>query len=155
MPDHPLRSSVTDAAEGCHTRGAVPSVLLVDDDLLNLGQMAGAFLEAGWDTVLAHGGVQGLRRFAAGRFDLVVTEVVMVDKDGIELILAMKAARPTAPILAICSDGRLPACQVMQLAESLGADASLGKPLCRDALLGLASALVEEAISPTASNDLS
>ena len=124
------------------TPPARPSVLLVDDDLDNLTRMATAFDEQGWDTTLARGAAVALRHVETRSFDLVVTEIIMPDKDGIELIMALKAKAPTKPVLAISGGGRLPASQALRLAEALGASASLGKPLCNDALLTLASSLI-------------
>jgi DNA-binding NtrC family response regulator len=122
---------------------ARPSVLLVDDDLNNLTRMATAFDEQGWETTLARGAVAALKHVEARSFELVVTEVIMPDKDGIELIMALKAKDLAMPVLAISGGGRLPAGQALRLAEALGAAASLGKPLCNDALLALATSLIE------------
>lgn len=124
------------------TAEARPSVLLVDDDLDNLTQMATALDEQGWETTLARGAAIALSYVEARSFDLVVTEIIMPDKDGIELILALKAKAPAKPILAISGGGLLPAGQTLRLAEALGASASLGKPLCSAALLALASSLI-------------
>ena len=132
-----------EAGNAANVRGpARPAVLLVDDDLDNLMRMATVFDERGWETTLARGAVDALKQADVRSFDLVVTEVIMPDKDGIELIIALKAREPAQAILAISGGGRLPAGPVLRLAEGLGAGGSLGKPLCHDALLGLASSLI-------------
>ncbi len=62
-----------------------PSLLLVDDDAALVGVLASALTEEGFDVVTARDGRAGLAAFAAGRFDLVVLDVLMPELDGLEL----------------------------------------------------------------------
>ena len=63
------------------------------------------------------------------RFDLVITDVVMPDGDGFELIGAFRKAQPAARILAISGGGRfLQGSDCLNVARGLGAHATLMKP---------------------------
>jgi DNA-binding response OmpR family regulator len=64
---------------------ARPSLLLVDDDAALVGVLAAALSEEGFDVLTAHDGREGLSSFLAGRFDLVVLDVLMPELDGLEV----------------------------------------------------------------------
>lgn len=70
------------------------------------------------------------------RFDLVITDIIMPDGDGLELILELKRAQPSVPILAISGCGRhLQATDCLKMARNLGARALLLKPFNREQML--------------------
>lgn len=103
-------------------------VLVIEDDRQLLQAMAQAFTRSGAQVFTAANGAQGLRCFLAQGPDVVVTDIIMPEREGIETILAMKSARPDTPILAVSGGGQTPAHEFLTLAKSLGADAVLAKP---------------------------
>lgn len=118
-------------------------VLLIEDDRPLLLAMAKAFTRAGAKVVLAADGAEGLKRFRSTPPDLVVTDIIMPEREGIETILAMKAARPDVPILAVSGGGQTPAREFLMLAKGLGADAVLAKPFRARQLLDAARLLID------------
>lgn len=118
-------------------------VLLIEDDRPLLLAMARAFTGAGAQVVLAADGAEGLKRFISTAPDLVVTDIIMPEREGIETILAMKAARPDIPILAVSGGGQIAARDFLTLAKDLGADAVLAKPFRAGQLLDAARLLIE------------
>ncbi|WGM30706.1 response regulator [Brevundimonas sp. NIBR11] len=118
-------------------------ILIIEDDRPLLLGMARAFAQAGARVVLAADGAEGLRRFMSGSPDLVVTDIIMPEREGIETILAMKAARPEVPILAVSGGGQTPAGEFLSLAKRLGADAVLAKPFRARQLLDAARLLID------------
>lgn len=94
-------------------------VLLVEDDPVLLQGLADCFGTAGCRVMTAQDGNEALVRFAAVRPDLVVTDIIMPNKEGIETIMAIKAEAPEVPVLAISGGGKIGAGEFLCLARSL------------------------------------
>lgn len=114
------------------------SVLLIEDDGELLRQMALAFRGAGYDVQTAADGQAGLSRFRQTPTDLVVTDIIMPNREGIETILALRKASPSVKILAISGGYRVGPADFLELARHVGADGSLAKPFRPSALTSLA-----------------
>jgi YesN/AraC family two-component response regulator len=105
------------------------NILLVEDEPLVSETLASAMKSKGHTVVTAGNGVEGLKRFAEKPFDLVVTDIIMPDKEGIEMILEMRRHQPDAKIIAISGGGRTGNVEFLKMAGSLGAMATLKKPI--------------------------
>jgi DNA-binding response OmpR family regulator len=121
------------------------NVLIVEDDAELLQLMSRALQGAGHAVLTAGDGEAGLRLFRAEPPDLVVCDIVMPDKDGIELIPEMKAARPEVKLVAISGRQMIGALDVLGLARRMGADATLAKPFAMEALQAIVATLLAEA----------
>ena len=117
-------------------------VLLIDDDIELLRQMATAFLSAGYEVLAAPDGQAGLARFTANPTDLVVTDIIMPNREGVETIMALKKAKPSVKVIAISGGYRVGPADFLQLARHVGADEVLAKPFGPAELLNLAAGLV-------------
>jgi DNA-binding response OmpR family regulator len=103
-------------------------LLLVDDNQDLLG-MQGEFLRmSGHEVETAVNGEEALAQAARAKFDLVITDIIMPSKDGIEVIVALRKSQPSAKIIAISGGGRLNAKDYLSIAQKLGAAATLAKP---------------------------
>ena len=111
-------------------------VLLADDDPL-LREIAGEYLRGvGFSVTLAEDGEQALEEASAWRFDLIVTDMVMPNLDGIELIKALKQVAPATPVIAISAGiGGANAELILRAAKAVGAESVLVKPLVRATFL--------------------
>ena len=118
------------------------NVLVVEDDAELLQIMARSLEGAGHVVTQAPNGESGLRLFRAEPPDLVVCDIVMPDRDGIELIPEMKALHPAVKIVAISGRQHIGALDVLNLAKRMGADATLAKPFGMDALVALVGSLL-------------
>ena len=117
-------------------------VLLIDDDPALLGLMAHAFATAGYETLTAENGRKGLRVLDRCSPDLVVTDIVMPEMEGIGAILQIKR-RPRPPkIIAISGAGPGGRRDYLSWAKHLGADEVLAKPFRMSQILALASRLI-------------
>ena len=121
------------------------NLLVVEDDAELLQVMARALEAAGYAVARAANGETGLRQFRAEPPDLVVCDIVLPDRDGIELIPEMRRLHPGVKILAISGRQHIGALNVLNLAQKLGADGALAKPFGMEALVALAGALLEPA----------
>jgi DNA-binding response OmpR family regulator len=124
---------------------AAANVLVLEDDAELLQLMSKALAGAGHAVLSASNGDKGLRLFRAEPPDLVICDIVMPDRDGIELIPEMKRQRPDVKLIAISGRQMIGALDVLNLARRLGADATLAKPFTMDALLAITEAMLAAA----------
>ncbi|GAB6904929.1 Response regulator receiver protein (modular protein) [Desulfosarcina cetonica] len=104
-------------------------ILIVDDDpqirkLLNV-----TLRRSGYATLEAADGHQALRRFRQTPVDLVITDLIMPKKEGIETILEMRKERPAMPIIAISGGGQLDPRTYLDIAEKIGVVETMVKPI--------------------------
>ncbi len=117
------------------------SVLVVDDDIAALASTRAVLSAAGFAVHEALNGRRGLQRVMANPPTVLITEIVMPDRDGIELIAAVKGAHPDVRILAVSKRRRLGGLDLLELASKIGADAVLDKPLEAGTLLATVARL--------------
>lgn len=110
-------------------------ILLVDDEP-SVRTLFGEVLALDHHEVTtAADGAAALALLSHGAFDLVVTDVVMPGKEGVEFIREMQRSRPDLPIIAMSGGGRGSAADYLQLASLLGARKTLTKPFSARDLL--------------------
>ena len=119
-----------------------PTVLVIDDEP-SIRQSLEMLLEAyGFQVALARDGVQGLAAFRRIAPDLVLTDIVMPNQDGIETILTMRRERPGAKIIAMSGHGAVGESEYVDMATRLGADTAVAKPFDAANLVAAMHALV-------------
>lgn len=105
------------------------AILIVDDDP-TIRAIATEFLRDGDHAIVeATDGNEALRILTAAPIDLMVLDMLMPGKDGLETIMEARQVRPGVLILAISSGGTLDVNQLLSMARVLGADDVLTKPL--------------------------
>ena len=117
------------------------AILLVDDDGAFRTAACRALRAAGHAVEQAASGKEALKFIAAEAPDILITDILMPDTDGIELTSAVKLAHPDVRILAISGRRQLGAVDLLTLASMLGADATLAKPFAPEQLLEKVTAL--------------
>jgi two-component system chemotaxis response regulator CheY len=120
-------------------------ILLVDDDEL-LRNMLRIFLEKMGHIVMeARNGKEAVRLFETEPPDLVLTDLVMPDQDGLETIPAMRRLRPEIKIIAMSGGSRFGPLDYLKIARQMGAVATLNKPFSNEALAqAIAQALAKD-----------
>ena len=111
--------------------------VIVADDVEGIQDLVGHWLEeSGHAVMCASTGRIASQLLKKQHFDLVITDVLMPDVDGLELILELKHSQPSVRILAISGGGRhMQATDCLKMAKNLGAHALLLKPFNREQLL--------------------
>ncbi len=117
-------------------------ILLIDDNLPFLAVQALVLRGAGYEVTTAEHGREGAKLLAGQRFDLVVTDLVMPEKDGIEVILELRRRGSPIKIIAISGGGRVGPENYLYMAGKLGAAATLTKPFSSDTLLTAVAGLL-------------
>lgn len=110
-------------------------ILLVDDDDLVQIAICDVLETAGHSVVVARDGNGALDELKKCEPEILVTDIIMPDKDGIELIVAVKKYFPDVKIIAISGGGRVNKTELLNVAEELGADHCLRKPISPNQLL--------------------
>jgi CheY-like chemotaxis protein len=119
------------------------TILIIDDDPL-MRAIAGEMLSsAGHQVLEAEDGAAGLSLLEVAPVDLIITDMLMPEMDGVESIMAIRQRRPGIPVIAISAGARhQPAGDLLRLALALGAEAALSKPIKRGELLALVEKLL-------------
>ena len=128
------------------------AILAVEDSLTQRERLGAELAAAGFDVVLAADGEEALGLLGDGRFDLVLTDVVMPRVDGYELCRRVKAVAPDLPVVVLTS--LTDPTEIFRGLEA-GADNFLRKPYQVDQLVGRLREVLEaqrrrEAGEPTA-----
>lgn len=110
-------------------------ILLVDDEEIVLRLFETVLELDHHDVTTASDGNGALAAVTNGAFDLVITDLVMPDKEGIETIVELRKLRPDLPIIAMSGGGRGNAADYLDMAAKLGARKTLAKPFSTQALL--------------------
>ena len=105
------------------------SRILVIDDEVEFRSLARRLLEAeGHEVIEAGTGREGVEQFEAHQPDIIVTDIFMPEKSGIETILQIRETNTTVRIIAVSGNGGLAADDFLASAARAGADQTLEKP---------------------------
>jgi DNA-binding NtrC family response regulator len=110
----------------------VSHLLIVDDDPNTLASLARAFRMAGHEATVADHAARALELIRAGSFDLIFSDVVMPDKNGIALLEEIRALGVMTPVVMMSGQATV---DMAVRATKLGALDFLEKPLSTDKLL--------------------
>ena len=103
-------------------------LLIIDDDEEIRIMLNDFFTLAGYEVDLAADGYEGVNTFKENPADLVITDIIMPNKDGFETIIELKRDYPEIKIIAISGGGRIDTELYLKLAKKLGAEAAFAKP---------------------------
>ncbi len=118
------------------------AILLVDDDLQVLDVLGEMLRLEGHSVVTAENGVVALEKIKTGPFDLVVADIIMPEKEGLETISSIRKKHGDLPIIAICGGGRIGPNDYLEAAKHIGANATLDKPFARKEFTSVVDSLL-------------
>lgn len=121
------------------------SILVVDDED-ELRTIIGRVLEgAGHQVTQARDGNEASKALILQKFDIVITDVIMPDRDGMQVITELRKNYPGVRIVAMSGGGHVPREQYLKIARGLGAHAVLEKPFGNQELLNVVTAVAPKA----------
>lgn len=103
-------------------------ILLIDDDDALRKMLRLTLLQLGHSVIEARNGREGLEAHAHHPIDVVLTDIIMPEKEGLETIMELRRGQTPARIVAMCGGGRIDAQDCLALARRLGAQSVLEKP---------------------------
>jgi len=115
-------------------------ILFIDDDPAGREVALFNLRKAGYETIPAADGREGLSLFSASPFDLVITDLKMPGISGMEVLRKVRAGSPDVPVLVITAFGNV---ETAVAAMKEGAYDFIGKPFHRDQLLLAVSKALE------------
>ncbi len=110
-------------------------ILVIDDDE-QIRKMFRSLLEReGYEVKVAPDGKQGILQYRNNPADLVILDIIMPEKEGLETIMDLRRDFPDIKIIAISGGGRIGPEDYLMMAKNLGAMRTFVKPVERYALL--------------------
>jgi DNA-binding NtrC family response regulator len=110
-------------------------ILVIDDEPQVRNLLERLLTREGYEVVCAGDGDEGLKAYREAPADVVITDIVMPEREGIGFILELRREFPDAKVIAISGGGRIGPESYLPVAERLGAMRSFAKPLDRAGLL--------------------
>ncbi|MDY6986788.1 MAG: response regulator [Thermodesulfobacteriota bacterium] len=110
-------------------------ILVIDDETQIRAMLRRTLERAGYEVVEAPDGKEGMRLFHEKPADLVITDLIMPEMEGIQTIVELKRDFPAVKIIAISGGGLMPADSCLEAAKPLGAIHAFRKPVQRGQLL--------------------
>lgn len=118
-------------------------ILIIDDDDQIRKMLRLTLNAAGFDVVEAQDGKIAMKLFHQDlTVDLVITDLIMPEKEGIETIIELRRDFPNVPIIAISGGGRIDPNDYLLLAKKLGAQITLEKPFSRKDIINAVNKLI-------------
>lgn len=111
------------------------SILIIDDEPQIRSMIRLVLERAGYSVMEAADGVEGIRRFHENPVNLIITDLIMPNKDGIGMIIELKKEFPDVKIIAMSGGGLNRPEGYLRGAQKLGAACTLSKPINRQELL--------------------
>ena len=121
------------------------SILVIDDEPALREILSRVLAGAGHHVTGAGNGKEASKALAAAAFDVVLTDVIMPEKDGMQVISELRKKFPEIRIIAMSGGGHVSRDQYLKIAKGLGAHAVLEKPFANQQLLATIEALVPSA----------
>ncbi|MBX6323495.1 MAG: response regulator [Rhodospirillaceae bacterium] len=151
-PESPRAKPRLTAPEQPIGRKPKARVLVIDDDDLVRRTITKILGLAGYSVIPASNGVEGLAMLRRWPIDLVLTDIIMPEKEGLEIIIEVRKRMPGLPIIAISGGGRTRNMTFLALGKKLGADRVLTKPFLPKQLLAAVGACLSMPAASTRSS---
>ena len=115
-------------------------ILVIEDDEDIRHLIREILISVGHDITEAENGLEVNDLHKANPFDLIITDIVMPEKEGFEVIKDFKKTDPDLPIIVISGGGRFGTDAHARIATELGADHAIKKPFDDEQLLAAVNA---------------
>jgi CheY-like chemotaxis protein len=118
------------------------NILVIDDESEVRYAIRAVLEDQGHAVDEADTGTAGLAAIADRTFDLVICDIIMPDKEGIETIVEIKQLLPKQKIVAISGGGRIKKEDYLAVAAAVGATYTVSKPFDAETLTDMVNAVL-------------
>jgi DNA-binding response OmpR family regulator len=122
----------------------MPKILLVDDDDALRKVLRLTLVKMGHAVVEARNGKEALALQRNEPFELILTDLIMPEKEGLETIEEFRKKFPEVKIIAMSGGGRVSVTDYLKIAKVMGADGILAKPFSNDEMAAAIDAVLAE-----------
>ncbi len=120
-------------------------ILIIDDEVHILLMLKKMLERAGYEVDIASNGLEGLELFRKDQPDLVITDIIMPEKEGLETIREMRKEQSQLKILAMSGGGKISADNYLDTARIFGASGIIEKPFSQSRILSIVQELLNGA----------
>ena len=106
----------------------MPRILLVDDDADLREMLRVILISLGHEVIEAGNGREALHLCRTETPDLMLTDLIMPEKEGLETIMELRRLQPDVKIIAMSGGGRSSTQDYLKMAKQMGAAHTLSKP---------------------------
>ena len=117
-------------------------ILIIDDDDLVRATLSRILKLADYEVIEATDGAEGLEIYHGGNVDLIIIDLLMPIKEGMETIRELRQGGSVVKIIAVSGGGRTGNKLYLTMAEKMGADGILPKPILPRELLSKVDAVM-------------
>jgi DNA-binding response OmpR family regulator len=121
----------------------MPGVLLVEDDKELREMLKLALVRRNFTVQEAENGKAAITHFKPSITDIVVTDLIMPEEDGLKVVIKLREIKPSLKIIAISGGGKVGPGSYLNLAKALGADAIYSKPFSINDLIAKIEQLLD------------
>ena len=121
----------------------MPGVLIVEDDNELREMLKMSLLRRNFTVLEAENGKAAITHFKPLLTDLVVTDLIMPEEDGLKVVIKLRELKPSIKIIAISGGGKVGPGNYLNMAKALGADAIYSKPFSINDLIAKIEQLLE------------
>ena len=121
----------------------MPRILIIDDESIIRDLLVNILEREGYETETAVSGIDGMKIQQENPADLIITDIIMPEKEGLETIMDLRRNFHNVKIIAMSGGGRIDSETYLQIAKSMGAIKTIAKPIYRNEILKTVRELLE------------
>jgi len=110
-------------------------ILVVDDDPQVRSMLVRFLKSSGFEVSEAEDGGEALRIISSSEIDLIILDLIMPGKEGLETLMTLRKSGNTSKVIAVSGGAKSVSTDFLPVAQKLGADAILRKPFRIETLL--------------------
>ena len=118
-------------------------ILIIDDEPIIRDVLIETLEREGYETVAASDGNDGIKIHQENPADLIITDLIMPEKEGIETIMELRRDSQDVKIIAMSGGGKIDPNTYLQIAKTVGAVKTLAKPIRIEELLKTVQEVLE------------